>query len=87
MDRVVLTGGQLKACAIALEHFSRLPEGANIIKFQVYVDDDDENHEVIFVPIRTKEDVGRGGIAAAGREVHYFVSKENFEVVRRSFSR
>lgn len=85
--RLVLTGGQAKACSIAVERFSSLRENPDIRRFHVYIADDSENYQVIFVPNKGKNDPGRGGIASAGREVHYTISKSTFQITRTSFAR
>src|SRR5258708_4928554 len=83
-----LTGIQLKACATALEHFTANKEGANLEHYTVEVTQGQSEFEVSFVPDHPEgEATVRGGATKYGREAHYIVSKEHYQIKRRLYGR
>src|SRR5258708_28887642 len=83
-----LTGIQLEACATALEHFTANKEGAILEHYTVEVTQGQSEFEVSFVPDHPEgEATVRGGATKYGREVHYIVSKEHYQIKRRLYGR
>jgi hypothetical protein len=79
-----LTGIQLKACATALEHFTGNKEGANLEHYTVEVTEVSDHFQVSFVPDHPEgEATVRGGATKDGREVHYIVSRDQYQIKRR----
>jgi hypothetical protein len=81
-----LTGLQLKACAVALEQFSKRYPTAQLDHFTVIAKDETDGFEVIFLP-ECDNWQERGGVTKYGDEVHYVVSRDKFEIVRTYFGR
>jgi hypothetical protein len=90
-----MTGPELQACSIALVRFKSDEARAEIANYHVTVREHPTEFEVAFIPnqppsttsstqVRT---VILGGRTDYGREVHYFVNKDTFEVSRRHFAR
>src|SRR5216684_2806862 len=76
-----ITGTQLKACATALKDFNGSKDGANLDHYTVEVSQSSDQFEVIFVPNHPEGVVTvRGGTTKYGREVHYIVSREHYEI-------
>lgn len=93
-ETYVITGSALMACAVALEDFRNHESGSNIENFIVHIRDNVGAFEVIFVPNQTPQDPDSttynltvGGKTSYGREVHYVISKDTYEVVRKHFAR
>ena len=91
----MMTGSQLQACSVALVRFKSDQAHAEIANFRVVVHDHPTEFEVVFIPNQPRATVpqleGRtvvlGGETEYGREVHYFISKDTFEISRQHFAR
>jgi hypothetical protein len=82
-----LTGPQLKACVVALDRFAKETPDAHLANYTVEVSTEREGFEVAFVPLHPLGRTARGGETALGKEVHYVVSKQGFEIVRTFWGR
>lgn len=86
---------ELQACSIALERFKSDEIRANLDNYHVVVRDHAEEFEVVFVPNQHPSAVSPtgvrtvlvGGATEYGPEVHYYVKKNTFEILRRHFAR
>lgn len=88
MEAVKITGAQLKACAVALEDFSKGKDAANLTNFTVEVSESKDSREVIFIPNQVPgEPTTRGGKTKYGTEVHYLISNDKNIIIRKSFAR
>jgi len=90
-----LTGPQLAAAATALARFRAEENKSDLNHFVIVVRESAELFEIIFGPERVdirdpatgERVIMRGGSNVYGRIVHYFVSKESGEIVRRQLAR
>ena len=82
-----LTGFQVKACCVALEEFGKKKNG-DLEHFSVYIYENADGYEIVFVPNQPNDEPSvRGGRTKFGREVHYHISKDKFEIIKTSFGR
>jgi CO dehydrogenase/acetyl-CoA synthase delta subunit len=90
-----MTGLQLQACSVALARFKSDESHANIANYKIAVKEYPTEFEVVFIPNQPSVQDGSsksrqitvGGETAYGREVHYFIAKATYQVLRRSFAR
>lgn len=90
----LITGPELQAGAVALAKFTSDEKRADISNYRVFFKESLSEFEIIFIPNQPEQDVSAaghqlvvGGETHYGREIHYFVSKGTFELLRRSFAR
>jgi hypothetical protein len=91
----ILTGPQLVAAATALTRFRMEETKSDLTRFLIEVRETAEFFEVVFAPehvdvfdpVTGQKLIVRGGGNIHGRAVHYFVSKDSGEIVKRHFSR
>lgn len=82
-----LRGSQLKACAVALEDFSKNKAGdLEHYTVKIWESKDRSCHEIHFSPdqVPGKEVYGE---TPYGNGVHYEISKEKYTIIRKTFSR
>ena len=87
-DSFRLDGSELMACIAANREFEKF--GWDVREFDIYVLKSEDTFEVIFVPRPRPEErsaIHLGGSSAAGDEVHYFVSKQDFHIERFRYAR
>jgi hypothetical protein len=88
-----MTGPEVEASSVALAAFKRDESKADLENYRVSVREHPKEFEVIFIPNQpplSDSEPNRiilGGATIYGREVHYFVSKDKCEILRRSFAR
>ncbi|MGY8636826.1 hypothetical protein RAD15_30585 [Bradyrhizobium sp. 14AA] len=91
----IFTGPQLAAAATALTRFRAEETESNLARFIIEVRETAEFFEVmfgpehvdVFDPATGQKVIVRGGGNVHGRAVHYFVSKDSGEIVKRRLSR
>ncbi len=76
-----LTGIQLKACLVALQHFSKSYPTAQLNHFIVIAKDKPDGFEVMFLP-NFDNSTEHGSKTVFEEEVHYFVSQDKFEIIQ-----
>jgi hypothetical protein len=93
-EPIAMRGTQLMACSDALERFTKEETGSDIARYTINLRETPEAFEVVFVPDQvTPNNPGQslkvtlGGKTAYGREVHYIISKEKYEILRTFFAR
>ena len=84
-----MTGPESQACSVALERFKSDEPRSDIANFRVSLSEHPEEFEVIFIPNQPPNQtrIVVGGANVYGREVHYFITKNTYEVSRRHFAR
>ena len=88
IKNVKLSGPELKAAAIALERFRTQESRSDLANFASWIEDHPDSFEVVLVPLPASgHPYPRGGTTEFGREVHYTVSKDKYEIIRTSFGR
>jgi hypothetical protein len=80
-----LKGPELKSASIALEKFSSEQVAADLQHYTMMVITQSQEYEVIFVPMGPP--TLAGGRTEFGPEVHYFISKNTYEITRKHFAR
>jgi hypothetical protein len=87
-ENAVLSGPQLKACAVALLEYERFARKAPVEHYTVWVTESPEGIEVAFIPYGPDDKVTTlGGASESGDGIQYLISKDTFKVVRVTFSR
>ena len=68
--------------------FIKEQDHVDLKNFEVIISDMGESFEVVFVPNTDPEQPGlKGGRNKYGREIHYRVSKEKYEIIGKSYAR
>ena len=75
------------ARAVAVGHAQFAETGYAIERFSVEVVTHPDSFEVVFAPEQTPGHPVRGGFTDAGRELHYWVSRQDFSLLRTSYAR
>ncbi|MFL6700041.1 MAG: hypothetical protein ACJ8GJ_22960 [Vitreoscilla sp.] len=83
---ITMTGPVARAVARATTEFLSAGHGA-IDRFEVIVTTGADTCEVIFVPEPDPGATTRGGQSSAGREMHFWVSTADGELLKSSFAR
>jgi hypothetical protein len=88
-EEALMTGPELQAGSVALMRFRSDEPGSDIANFKVSLTEHAEEFEVIFIPNQPPNQtrIVMGGANVYGRVVHYFITKNTYEVSRRSFAR
>ncbi len=82
---VALTGPQARAIAVAWAEFTKT--GGVPAQYEVIVATHTDTFEVIFVPEAPPGRSLRGGETPAGKEIHYWVSRQDFGLQKTTFAR
>jgi hypothetical protein len=82
---VALTGPQARAMAVAWAEFAET--GCVPAQYEVIVATHADTFEVIFVPEAPPGSSLRGGETPAGKEIHYWVSRQDFGLQKTTFGR
>jgi hypothetical protein len=90
----LITGPELVSSSIALQRFKEDEPTSDIANFVIDIRDASGIFEIIFVPNQppkgatgTTDGVTMGGSTIYGREIHYIISKGNYEIIRKHFAR
>ena len=82
---IALTGPQARAIAVAWAEFAET--GGVPARYEVIVATHTDTFEVIFVPEAPPGNGLRGGETPAGKEIHYWVSRQDFGLQKTTFGR
>jgi hypothetical protein len=82
---IILTGSQARAIAVAWAEFAKT--GGAPAQYEVIVATHAGAFEVIFVPEAPSGGSLRGGETPAGKEIHHWVSREDFGLLKTTFAR
>jgi hypothetical protein len=82
---ITLTGPQARAIAVAWAEFAHT--GGVPAQYEVLVVTHSATFEVIFVPEQPPGRSVRGGATPAGKEIHYWISREDFGLQKTTFGR
>jgi hypothetical protein len=82
---IALTGPQARAIAAAWFEFAKT--GGVPAQYEVLVATHSDAIEVIFVPEQPAGHSLRGGETPAGKEIHYWISLQDFELQKTAFGR
>jgi hypothetical protein len=82
---IALTGPQARAIAVAWAEFAKT--GGVPAQYEVIVATHADTFEVIFVPEHPPGSSLRGGETPAGKELHYWLSCQDFGLQKTTFGR
>lgn len=82
---LAVSGPQARAIAVAWAEFAKT--GGEPARYEVIVATHADAFEVIFVPEAPPGRSLRGGETPAGKEIHYWISRQDFELHRTTFAR
>ena len=82
---IALAGPQARAIAVAWAEFAKT--GGVPARYEVIVATHADTFEVIFVPEYRPGSGLRGGETPAGKEIHYWVSRQDFGLQKTTFGR
>jgi hypothetical protein len=82
---ITLTGPQARAIAVAWVEFAKT--GGVPAQYEVLVATHSDAIEVIFVPMQPPGRSLRGGETPAGKEIHYWISRQDFVLQKTTFGR
>ena len=83
---ITLPGPQARAVAVSHAEFQKT--GYLIEQYEVIVAPHDDAFEVIFLPAAAPgRSSTRGGETPAGKEIHYWVSRRDYAVLRTTYAR
>ena len=92
-EKVVMSGPELEACSVALARFKQEQPRAEISNYHISVKEHLNEFEIAFVPNQPSaaglgpRQITLGGSTLHGPVVYYFISKDKYEILRRSFAR
>ncbi|MBV8209109.1 MAG: hypothetical protein JO133_03505 [Burkholderiaceae bacterium] len=81
-----LPGPQTRAVAVAYAEFAKSSDRL-IERYQVLVTTHDDSFEVVFVPDPDPGVTVLGGRTSAGPEMHFWVSRSDYSLLKSSFAR
>jgi hypothetical protein len=82
---ITVPGPQARAIAVAQAEFQKTAFA--IENYQVIVTPHADAFEVTYLPAQPAGRSVRGGETPAGKEIHYWVSRQDFSLLRTSFAR
>jgi len=82
---ITLSGPQARAIAVAHAEFQKT---AYLVEhYEVIVATHDDAFEVIFLPAAAPGRSTRGGETPAGKEIHYWVARRDYALLRTTYAR
>lgn len=84
-QETTLAGPQARAIAVGYAEFEKT--GFLIEGYEVIVAAHAEAFEIIFLPAAPEGRSVRGGQTPAGKEIHYWISRQDFSLKRTTFAR
>lgn len=88
-----MTGPELEACSAALVAFKSDQPRADITNYHISVNEHPNEFEITFIPNQPPSTgsgsrrITLGGSTIYGPVVYYFVSKDKYQILRKSFAR
>ena len=80
-----ISGGSLEKLLVVLDEFKK--EQRNISDFEIYIQDNNEDIKITFVPNFAPGEEILGGKTSLGRSITYTISKKTKEIIKSNYHR
>ncbi|WP_139144688.1 MULTISPECIES: hypothetical protein [unclassified Janthinobacterium] len=80
-----ISGKKFEILLIAFDEFKKMQK--NISDFEIYIQDNNEDIEITFVPNFSPGEKILGGKTSLGRSITYTISKKTKEIIKSNYHR